>query len=134
MAGARRQGILAKTPKSGHKLSFQANNGPSDLISIVLSRDHQWEPHPITNDLMTSKSLNTTPKMEEDIPVALNNCLYKLWTRVLTKMLSTFAESHRMLCSTQEGVQNSKTHSAAAAKHDQGDERHLAYWYKLYTV
>jgi hypothetical protein len=36
-------------------------------------------------------------------PIALALTIYKLWTRVITEILSTFAEVHKMLSSSQEG-------------------------------
>ena len=41
-------------------------------------------------------------------PIALANCLYKLWTSVLTEVLSTYAESNGVLCSTQEGFRTQR--------------------------
>ena len=41
-------------------------------------------------------------------PIALSNAIYKLWTSTITEVLSTYAEDHHMLSSSQEGFRKHK--------------------------
>jgi len=42
-------------------------------------------------------------------PISMANCLYKIWTGLLTRALTQYVETHNLLSSTQEGFRQGKS-------------------------
>jgi hypothetical protein len=68
-------------------------------------------------------------------PIALANCIYKLWTALVTRLLVDYAEQHSILQSCQEGFRRGKNTARQLSRmmlaiedaHLTGNELHVMY-------
>ena len=103
---------------------FRSNNkaaGPDGIPNEILKFLPDTMQHALHNMFVTMWITGNTPldwKRSDTVllykkgdpldvknyrPIALALTIYKLWTRVITEVLSTFAELHKILSSSQEG-------------------------------